>query len=303
MQLKTNYSPHRYYLLRWPMQRPSLKPLFLFGLLLLAACNKKVAAPTPLDPSPSGNLARYDLTTEDYDVQPITTFVFSYDKDNSITNVFEKSGQTLITYAMNYGNGHLSQATDNTLGVQNFSYDGNGRLSRLDFTTLTDTGSRIFTYDNTGLLTSWTDSIKKPNVLPAMMQYILTYDSLKTNVILITQNQLDLEHRPTMVQENFYTFDDKPNPFTACPWLRDATALPGSLSALVNKNNVIGTHIVGTIFQTAGGSSVPKLDTISNYISARQYNYNQKGYPITCKESFQDLQYNYSGNRSFTYDY
>ena len=75
MQLKTNYK----------------FPLFLIGLLTLAACNKKVATPTTLDPSPSGNLGRYDLATEDYDVLPVTTFVFSYDNNNSITNVFEKS--------------------------------------------------------------------------------------------------------------------------------------------------------------------------------------------------------------------
>src|ERR1700754_1600927 len=132
MQLKTNYN---------------FRLIFLLGLLSLAACNKKVSTPGPLDPSPNGNLGRYDLATDDYDVLPVTTFVFSYDKSNSITNVFEKSGQTLIAYAMHYGNGHLSQATDNTLGIQNFSYDGNGHLSRLDYTTPTDTSSRVFTYD------------------------------------------------------------------------------------------------------------------------------------------------------------
>ena len=287
MQLKTNYS----------------LSLCIAGLLTIAACNKKVVTPKPLDPSSNASLARYDLATEDYDAQPITTFVFSYDNSNNITNVFEKSGQTLITYALNYNDGHLTRITDNTLGVQNFSFDGNGRLIGLGFMDIADTGSRTFTYDNTGLLLSFTDSVKKPNALPTLTQYLLTYDSTHSNVVLITQNQLDLEHRPTLVQESFYTFDDKPNPFTACPWLRDATSLPGSLPALINKNNVIGTHIVGTIFQTSGGSTVPKLDTISNYISTRGYTYNTKGYPITCQEAFQDLQYNYSGNRSFTYDY
>jgi len=86
MQLKTNYN---------------FRLIFLLGLLSLAACNKKVSTPGPLDPSPNGNLGRYDLATDDYDVLPVTTFVFSYDKSNSITNVFEKSGQTLIAYAMN----------------------------------------------------------------------------------------------------------------------------------------------------------------------------------------------------------
>jgi RHS Repeat len=287
MQLKTNYK----------------FPLFLVGLLTLAACNKKVATPKTLDASPTGNLGRYDLATEDYDVLPITTFVFSYDNSNNITNVFEKSGQTLIAYALSYSGGHPGQATDNSLGIQNFSYDGNGRLTGISFMDLADTGTRTFTYDNTGLLLSFTDSVKKPNALPTLMEYDLTYDSTHSNVVLITQNQLDLEHRPTLVQRSFYTFDGKPNPFTACPWIRDATTLPGSLPALINKNNVLGTHIVGTIFQTSGGSTVPELDTISNYISTRQYTYNSKGYPITCQESFQDLQYNYSGNRSFTYDY
>ena len=280
---------------------------FFLSLLIIAvswtACSKKVGAPGPLNASSTGKLARYDLATEDYDALPVTTFVYSYDNSNNISNVFEKSGQTLIAYAMNYSDGHLSQATDNTLGVQSFSYDGNGHLSRIDYTTLTDTGSRAFTYDNTGLLTSWTDSVKKPNVLPSLMQYVLTYDASNSNVVQITQNQLDLEHRPTLVQENFYTFDDKPNPFADGPWLKDATTLPGSIPALVNKNNVVNTHIVGTIFQTSGGSSVPKLDTITNYLSTRQYTYNPKGYPVTCQESFQDLQYNYSGNRSFTYEY
>src|ERR1700754_3002905 len=245
MQLKTNYN---------------FRLIFLLGLLSLAACNKKVSTPGPLDPSPNGNLGRYDLATDDYDVLPVTTFVFSYDKSNSITNVFEKSGQTLIAYAMNYGNGHLS---------------------RLDYTTPTDTSSRVFTYDGDGLLASWTDSVKKPNALPLLMQYVLTYDESKSNVVLITQNQLDLEHRPTMILESYYSFDDKPNPFTASPWLRDVTTLPGSLPALVNKNNVVGTRIVGTIFKTSGGSSVPQLDTISNFNSTRQYTYNSKGYPIT----------------------
>ncbi|HEV2482965.1 MAG TPA: RHS repeat domain-containing protein [Puia sp.] len=285
MQLKTNYT------------------FLLFLLFSLAACNKKVTTPATLDPSPSGNLGRYDLATEDYDVLPVTTFVFSYDNTGNITNVFEKSSQTLVAYALNYNDGHLIQTTDNTLGVQNFSYDANGRLTSLSFMDLADTGTRTFTYDNNGQLISWTDSVKKPNALPTLMQYLLTYDSTQSNVVLIIQNQLDLEHRPTLVQENFYTFDDKPNPFTACPWLRDATTFPGSLPALINKNNIVGTHIVGTIFQTSGGSSVPKLDTLTNYISTRQYTYNTKGYPITCGEAFQDLQYNYSGNRSFTYDY
>ena len=298
MQLKTNY---KFPFIAGPLLIAG--PLFFAGLLTVAACNKKVATPTTLDPSPSGNLGRYDLATEDYDVLPVTTFVFSYDNNNSITNVFEKSGQTLIAYTLNYNDKNLGQTTDNTLGVQNFSYDANGRLTSISFMDLADTGARTFSYDSTGLLFSFTDSVKKPNALPTLTEYDLTYDSSHSNVVLITQNQLDLEHRPTLVQENFYTFDDKPNPFTACPWLRDATTLPGSLPALINKNNVVGTHIVGTVFQTSGGSSVPKLDTISNYISTRQYTYNTKGYPITCQESFQDLQYNYSGNRSFTYDY
>ena len=278
---------------------------FFLSLLIIAvswtACSKKVGAPGPLNASSTGKLARYDLATEDYDVLPVTTFTYSYDANNNTTNVFEKSGQTLTSFALSYNGSTLGQVTDNTLGVQHFSYDNNGRLNRIDFTTLTDTGKRIYSYDNTGLLTAVVDSVKKPNQLPIITQYLFTYTN--GNVTLITQNSLDLEGRPTLTQLSYYTFDDKSNPFVAAPWQRDATLLPAGLASLVNKNNIVQTRLVGTIIQTSGGSTVSEFDTISNYVSSRQYTYNAKGFPVTCKEAFQDLQYNYSGNRSFTYDY
>ena len=122
-------------------------------------------------------------------------------------------------------------------------------------------------------------------------------------IIKITQNTLDLQGRPTLKQYSYYTFDDRPNPFTAFPYLQDCNNLPGQFPALVNKNNVVTTQLVGTIFDTASGGSVPVLDTITNYRSARTYEYNAKGFPVKATEKFNDQQFNYSGNRIFTYGY
>lgn len=270
---------------------------------LWLGCARNVQAPRPLNPSTTGQLTRYDLSKADYDVSPVTTFVYSYGPDNRITNVFEKNGQVLTSFALSYNGSQLSKVTDNTLGTQSFYYDTGGRLSSIFFTTVTDTGKRVFTYDNTGLLLAVLDSVKRPDKLPSFTQYLFTYDNGSHNVIRITQNQLDLQGRPTLVQYSFYSFDDKPNPFAVGPWLRDATLLPGSIAALVNRNNIVQTRLVGTIFHTSGGSSIPTLDTISNYISTRQYQYDPKGLPLSCRETFLNLQYNYSGTRNFSYDY
>ena len=67
-------------------------------LLMLAACSKNAPTPGVLDGSGTGKLGRYDLGISDYDPRPITTFVLSYDSANRVTDVFEKEGQTLISY-------------------------------------------------------------------------------------------------------------------------------------------------------------------------------------------------------------
>lgn len=277
--------------------------LFCFSAAVWTACSKKEGIPGALNPSSSGLLTRYDLATADYDVLPVTTFVLSYDSGNKVTNVFEKSGQTLSSFALSYTGSRLSGVTDNALGAQAFSYDGNGRLAEVDYTTITDTGKRVYTYDGSGLLIAVLDSVVKPLQLPAITQWLYTYDAGRNNVVQITQNSVDLEGRPTLAGYSFYTFDDKPNPFTAYPWIRDVNLLPGNIPALVNKNNILQSRIVGTVYHSSGGGNVGKFDTIVNYLSGRNYTYNSKGYPITSSEVFQDLQYNYSGNRSYTYDY
>jgi hypothetical protein len=271
--------------------------------LAWAGCSKHTSSDQVLNPAPNGILSRYDLLKNDYDPQPVTTFVLSYNSASQVTDIYEKAGQNLIFYTAAYSGSNLGRTTDNNLGTQNYSYDASGRISEIDYTTPVDTGKRVFTYDGNGRLISVFDSVTNPPSFPSLSQYVYTYDNGGNNVVQVTRNTLDLSRQPTLNQETFYTFDSQPNAFTGWPPLMDMTQLPGSLPALYNKNNVTGIYQVGTIPAVTSGSSVPVLDTIGTYKSTRTYQYNAKGFPISCQESFQDLQYNYSGNRSFTYEY
>ena len=271
-------------------------------LLMLAACSKNAPTPGVLDGSGTGKLGRYDLGISDYDPRPITTFVLSYDSANRVTDVFEKEGQTLISYNFSYNGMQLTGSKDNSLGVQTYTFDGNGRIALISYYNPLDTGKRVFTYDVSGKLVSVLDSVTNPPNFPSRNVYAFTYDAAGANVVEIDQSSLDLSGRPTLRQVSFYTFDDKANPFQGFPPLLDAHQLPGDIAATVNRNNVVYTRMDGTVPVNTGGS-VPTLDTLVNYASTRVYTYNAKGYPSNCTESFQDIQYNYTGSRNFSYDY
>jgi hypothetical protein len=278
-----------------------------WGLLLAivivgTGCNKGVN-PTALQTSPSGQLSRYDLTSSDYDVLPVTGFTASYDSNGKIINLFEKQGQTLYSFNLTYSNNNLVRSLASNLSIQSISYDANNKPSVVNYTTITDTGKLVLGYDAVGKLISLLDSVKKPLALPLRYQYLYTYDVGGNNVVKITKNQLDLQGRPTLRQYSLYTFDTHGNPFAAFPYLQSSSLLPGEFPALVNKNNVTGVQLIGTIINTSSGGSVPVLDTITLYRASRTYEYNTKGLPSKAAEKFNDIQFNYSGNRTFTYEY
>lgn len=274
----------------------------LLGLAVLFSCNK-AATPQAISTSPSGQLSRYDLAASDYDILPVTTFVASYDAGGKITNLFEKSGQTLLSYSLAYAGSNLNRAVASNLTVQNLVYNSAGKPAQVNYTTVTDTGKLVFSYDMAGKLTSLLDSVKQPLKLPIRYQYLYTYDAAGNNVVKITKNQLDLQGRPTLRQYSLFKFDTSPNPFISFPALQNASKLPGDVPALVNKNNVTDIQLIGTILNSSNGGSVPTLDTISIFRAQRKYDYNSKGYPVKAVEKFNDLQFNYSGTRTFTYDY
>lgn len=273
------------------------------ALLVLTACTKNAPNPGPLDASGTGKLARYNLGVGDYDPRPVTTFVLSYDSADRVTDVFEKAGQTQISYNLSYNGTQLATSSDNNLGVQTYTFDASGRITHIDYTTPLTVGKRVYTYDGAGKLLSVLDSVTNPPSFPIQSLYVLTYDAAGANVTEIDQSSLDLSGRPTLRQVSTYIFDDKPNPFQGFPPLLDVHQLPGDIAATVNRNNVLYTRIDGTVPVTSTGGSVPTLDTLVNYASTRVYTYNAKGYPSSCTESFQDIQYNYTGSRNFSYDY
>jgi hypothetical protein len=274
----------------------------LVTTIICAGCNKGVN-PTALQTSPTGQLSRYDLTSSDYDVLPVTGFTASYDNSGKIINLFEKQGQTLYSFNLSYTNNNLVRSLASNLSIQSLSYGSNNKPFQINYTTITDTGKLVLSYDAMGKLVSLLDSVKKPLVLPIRYQYLYTYDAGGNNVVKIIKNQLDLQGRPTLRQYSFFSFDNQPNPFTAFPYLQSSSLLPGDFPALVNKNNVTGIQLVGTIYDTSSGGSVPVLDTTTIYRASRTYQYNAKGLPSKAAEKFNDIQFNYSGNRTFTYEY
>jgi len=270
--------------------------------IVFSGCSKGVS-PTALDTSPTGQLSRYDLTQNDYDIIPVDAFVVSYNKSGLITDLFEKAGQSLFSFNLNYTGNNLTRTVGSDLSIQTVSYNSNQKPERVDYVGPTDTGKLIFSYNTAGKLISVLDSVQTPDALPIRYQYLFTYDAAGNNVTLITKNQLDLQGRPTVKQYSYYTFDNNPNPFTVFPYLQSSANLPGGFSALINKNNIISSQIVGTILNTSSGGSVPTLDTITTYRFSRTYQYNAKGFPSIAIEKFNDIQFNYSGNRTFTYEY
>lgn len=274
----------------------------LTAATFMAGCKKGVN-PTALETSPTGQLSRYDLTAGDYDVLPVTGFTVSYDNAGKIINLFQKQGQTLSSYNLTYSNNNLVRSLGSNLSVQAFSYTANNKPLQVNYTTVTDTGKLVFGYDLSGKLISLLDSVKKPLTLPIRYQYLYTYSADGNNVIKITKNRLDLQGRPTLIQYSLYSFDNHTNPFTAFPYLQSSALLPGDFPALVNKNNVTDIQLVGTVYDTSSGGSIPTLDTITNYRASRIYQYNDKGLPSKAIEKFNDIQFNYSGNRTFTYEY
>jgi hypothetical protein len=280
--------------------------LIFIGLATSLTGCKKDNTPIVNGRSSSGKILRYDLTVNDYDVIPVTTLSMSYSQDDQIINMYEKNGSSLISYSLNYTGGKLTRVQANNLGVQKVTYDAvTGKPARVDYTTLTDTGKLVLQYNASGKLAGVLDSLKQPLKLPLKYQYIFTYDSDGNNVVQITKNQLDLQNRPTLQQNSYYTFDDKKNPFISLPALQNTLKLPGSYGALVNRNNVIKTRIVGFVFSPGGpdGGSTPVLTPVDTYESSRSYEYNDKGLPQKATETFNDIQYNYKGSRIFTYDY
>ena len=171
--------------------------------LLLAAlpgvfsgCQKGVS-PVAQQTSPSGQLSRYDLILSSYDPTPVNAFTLSYNSNNQITDLFEKAGQTLLSYSLTYSGKNLVRAQGSDLSIQAFTYDASGRPSQIDFTSPPDTGKLVFTYNNNGKLTGLIDSIQTIDALPVRYQYLYTYDATGSNVIKITKNSLDLQGRPT----------------------------------------------------------------------------------------------------------
>ncbi|EHQ26388.1 hypothetical protein [Mucilaginibacter paludis] len=276
--------------------------LFITLAFVFAGCKKGVE-PTAAEASPNGQLSRYDLLLSDYDVLPVNTFTFSYNNDGKITNLFQRSGQNLLSFSLQYNGDKLIKSVANNQGVQTIFYNTSGKPARVDYTTLSDTGKLVFNYDAAGKLTGVLDSVKKPLSFAIRYQYLFTYDVTGGNVVKIIKNQLDLQGRATLKQYSFYSFDDKPNPFSGLPYLQSSSTLPGEFAALVNKNNITSAQLVGTILNPSSGGSVPTLDTITVYRALRTYQYNSKGLPFKVDEKFNDIQFNYSGKRSFNYEY
>ncbi|MEC5145334.1 hypothetical protein [Chitinophaga sp. 212800010-3] len=264
---------------------------------------KKEIIPVALGTSPSGQLSRYDLIAADYDIKPVTSFTASYNQEGRMVNLFEKMGQSLFSFNLSYEGNKLVSALANDKSVQQITYDAGGKPLQVNYTTLTDTGKLVYTYSATGKLIALLDSVQKPLKLPARLQYLFTYDPSGNNVVKITTNQLDMKGRPTLLQYSFYTFDDKLNPFTAFPYLQYSNLLPGEVPALVNKNNVTSSRLVGTLLNSAGSSSAPEFDTITIYRTTRTYEYTDNGFPAKAIEHFENVQFNYSGKRTFKYEY
>ena len=269
---------------------------------IFSGCQKGIS-PIAQQTSPAGQLSRYDLILSSYDLTPVNAFTVSYNSSNQITDVFEKAGQTLLSFSLTYSGKNLVSAQGSDLSIQQLTYDASGRPSQINFTSPLDTGKLVLSYNSNGKLIALIDSIQTADALPVRYQYLYTYDATGSNVIKITKNSLDLQGRPTLRQYSLYTFDNKPNPFTAFPYLQSSLNLPGDFPALVNKNNIINTQLVGNVVNTSSGGSVPTLDTITNYRSVRSYEYNSKGFPAKATEKFNDIQFNYSGNRTFSYEY
>jgi hypothetical protein len=269
---------------------------------IFSGCQKGVS-PVAQQTSPTGQLSRYDLILSSYDLTPVNAFTVSYNSSDQITDVFEKAGQTLLSFSLTYSGKNLVSAQGSDLSIQQLTYDASGRPSQINFASPLDTGKLVLSYDNNGKLITLIDSIQTADALPVRYQYLYTYDAAGSNVVKITKNSLDLQGRPTLRQYSLYTFDNKPNPFTSFPYLQSSLNLPGDFPALINKNNIVNTQLVGTVVNTSSGGSVPTLDTITNYRSVRSYEYNSKGYPVKATEKFNDIQFNYSGNRTFSYEY
>ncbi|MBN9381028.1 MAG: hypothetical protein J0H74_09690 [Chitinophagaceae bacterium] len=270
--------------------------------VLIAGCNKKIE-PVSLGTSPDGQLSRYDLITADYDINPVTAFTASYDKNGKLANLFEKVGQSQFSFNLTYESDRLVRASASDQSVQQLSYDGAGRVLQINYTTLTDTGKIVYTYDVSGKVVALLDSVQKPLSLPIRNQYLFTYDDAGNNVIKIVHNTLDLKGRATIQNLSFYSFDDKSNPFKVFPCLRYANLLPGEMPALVNKNNIVTSQLVGTILNPASPGSQPQYDTITTYRTSRTYEYTANGLPSTATEHFENKQFSYSGNRTFKYEY
>ncbi|MBN9380939.1 MAG: hypothetical protein J0H74_09245 [Chitinophagaceae bacterium] len=274
----------------------------ILGGILGGGCQKGVDPKGP-GVSPNGALTRYDVVSADYDVTSAVTFTASYDNDGKMVNLFQKAGQTLSSFALSYDGNKLAGSVANDKSTQSLTYDAGGRPWRVDYASLTDTGKMVYNYDAAGKLMSVLDSIKVPLKLPLIYLYSFTYDAGGNNVVRITKDRLDLKGRPTLMQYTVYTFDDKPNPFTSFPYLRYSTLLPGEAAALVNRNNILSSQVVGTILDPSSPGSVPVYDTITNYRTTRTYEYTPKGFPSTATENFNDVQFNYSGKRTFKYAY
>ncbi|GAA4312925.1 hypothetical protein GCM10023149_08470 [Mucilaginibacter gynuensis] len=270
------------------------------------SCNKN-DVPVAAGKSASGKIFRYDLVKNDYDVLPVTTFSLSYQDDLPV-NVFEKNTQALFSYSLSYDAAkQLVKAQANNSGTQNIIYDpATKKPKQINYTTLTDTGKVVFTYQSgTGKLISVLDSLKQPLKLPVKYQYLFTYDAAGNNVIQITKNQFDLQNRPTLRQNSYYKFDNNPNPFNNFPTLQSSIKLPGEFAALVNKNNVTEGKMVGVIYSPGGpgSGSEPILTPVDIYQSVWKYEYNDKGLPVKSIETFDNIQFSYKGSRTFTYDY
>ena len=274
----------------------------ILGGLLGGSCRKE-AQPKGLGTSPAGTLSRYDLVSSDYDVTSVATFTASYDKDGKMVNLFQKQGQALSSFALHYEGDKLTGSVANDKSIQSVIYDAGGKPWRVEYANLTDTGKIVFNYDAAGKLMSVVDSIKVPLKLSLIYRYSFTYDAGGNNVVKVTKERLDLKGRPTLMQYTVYTFDDKTNPFTTFPYLRYSIVLPGEAAALVNRNNILSSQVVGTVLDPSSPGSVLRYDTITNYKTTRTYEYTSKGFPSTATENFNDVQFNYSGKRIFKYAY
>ncbi len=282
----------------------------LIATVLISSCTKNRLSTAALSASKDGRLSRYDVFNYNnvggaVPGLPAAGMVFSYDSSGRIGNVFLKLNSSLEGENLIYQNTQVSKIQSSTLASQTFQYDENGILHAIAYTTLSDTGQISYNYDDSRRLVTLIDSVKTANGRILKRRYDFSYGD-DGNVSLIHQNELNSDNTFKRSREYFtyFQYDQQKNPFSSLPFSRADTLFPGREAALFNPNNVVSVKKTRILFKDLGNGTTNIVpDTVPLYQASRAYTYGAKGFPLTCHETYDDLQGSYQVQRNFKFTY